>query len=109
MIPKIFAQTPQTISGEEPASFQDLETIFSNILAFALPLLAIVLFIMLIIGGYKYITAGDNPKAAESARSTLTYAIGGIILAAIAFLILRIIAALTGQNNILYFNIYQPN
>jgi len=103
----IYAQVPQNISGDEPASFKDLETIFSNILTFALPLLAIVLFLMLIVGGFKFITSGGDPQKTASAKSTITWALGGLIFAALAYLIINTIAALTGQGAIRNFTIYQ--
>jgi hypothetical protein len=56
----------------------------------------IALFIMLVVGGFRYITSGGNPKAVESARNTLTYAILGMVLLASAYLILRFIGVFTG-------------
>ncbi len=107
MYSTVFAQTPQNISGEEPASFQDLEIIFSNVLTFAIPILAIVLFVMLMLGGLKFITSGGNQEKTASAKSTITWAIGGLVLAALAYLIISVIAAFTGQTNIQNFVIYQ--
>ncbi|MBM4401660.1 MAG: hypothetical protein FJ044_00245 [Candidatus Cloacimonetes bacterium] len=43
----------------------------------------------LIVGGFKYITAGDNPKELSAARSTLTWAIIGFIVAASAYALVR--------------------
>jgi len=103
----IHAQTPNNISGDEPATLKDLETIVGNIFMFALPLLAIVLFVMLIVGGFKFITSGGDPQKTESAKNTLTWAIAGLVLAAAAFLIIRLIATFTGQEGILNFTIYQ--
>ena len=43
-----------TTSAEEPASFRDLEVVFSNTLNIAVVLAGIVLFIMLVVGGFSY-------------------------------------------------------
>jgi hypothetical protein len=51
---------------------------------------------MLIVGGFKYLTAGGEAPAVESARKTITYAIAGLVLVALSFLILRFIYAFTG-------------
>ncbi len=102
----IYAQVPQNISGDEPASFKDLEIIFSNVLTFALPLLAIVLFLMLIVGGFKFITSGGDQQKTAAAKNAITWAIAGLAFAAMAYLIINTIAALTGQGAIRNFNIY---
>lgn len=78
------------------ATLRGLEGVFESFISIALGLAAIALFIMLIIGGYKYITSGGNPKNIESAKGTLTSAILGIVLIASAYLILRFIGVLTG-------------
>lgn len=79
-------------------SLKALETIFSNVVGVILGLAGIALFIMLILGGFKYITAGGDPKAVDSARKTLTYAIGGMVLIAAGYLILQFIYQFTGVN-----------
>lgn len=53
------------------------------------------LFFM-IIGGLKYITAGDNPKSLSAARNTLTWAVLGLVIAASAFGLTKFIARLGG-------------
>ncbi len=78
------------------AQLKDLECVFGNVVNVALVLAGIVLFVMLIAGGFQYITAGGDPKGIEQAKKTLTYAIGGIILVALSFLILQFIFKFTG-------------
>jgi len=82
----------------EPAKLSDIETYFENIVKVALEFAGIVLFIMLIIGGVNYITSGGNPQQAEAAKKTITYAIFGIVLLAMSFLILKLIQQFTGVN-----------
>jgi hypothetical protein len=78
------------------ATIADLGCVFGNVVKDALGLAGIVLFIMLLFGGLKYITAGSDPKAAEGAQKTITYAIGGLILILLSFLILVLIKTITG-------------
>lgn len=85
-------------TGDAPAQLSDLEIVFGNIIGAILGLAGIVLFILLIIGGFKYITAGGDPKALEGAKKTLTYAILGMVFVACAFLILQFIQTFTGVN-----------
>ena len=73
-----------------------LEGIFSKVISYALAFSGIVLFIMLIIGGFKIMTASGDPKEAEAAKKTLTSAITGIVLLILSFMILKLIEKLTG-------------
>lgn len=90
-----------------PAKLSDLETVFGNVVKSALALAGIVLFILLIMGGFKYITSGGDPKAAEGAKKTLTYAIGGLIAILLSYLILVLISNITGAD-VTQFKIVQP-
>lgn len=97
-----------TINQDAPQLWE-LNTVFGNVVFVALTLAGFALLIMLVMGGIKYLTSGDDPKAAESAKQTLTYAILGVVLVASAFLILRFISQFTGVEGILNFNIYRTN
>ena len=79
-----------------PAKLSDLETVFGNVVKSAIALAGIVLFVYLLIGGFKYITSGGDPKAAESAQKTISFAIGGLILILASYLILVLIKTITG-------------
>ncbi len=78
------------------ATLRGLEGVFFNIVRAVMGLGGIVLFIMLIMGGFSYITSGGDPQKSAAARHTLTYAIGGFVLMASALLILKLIAIITG-------------
>ncbi len=72
------------------------EVIFQIILNLAMEIAVVVLFIFLIIGGFRFMFAGGDPKATESAKNTLTYAILGLVLLIGIWLILRFIEYFTG-------------
>ena len=98
----------QDLGGEtgDVATLQGLETVFNNVVSVALAFAGIVLFVMLILGGFKYLTAGGEPPKVEAAKKTLTYAIAGIVFVALAFLILRFIGVFTGVD-VSQFKIFQ--
>ena len=75
---------------------KDLVSIVENIISIAIRLAGVAAFIMLIIGGFKYLTSGGDPKAAESARKTITYAILGLVLIIAAWFILKFLSEFTG-------------
>ena len=78
------------------AKISDLEVIFKNIVGAALGFAGILLFILLLSGGFKYITSGGDPKATEGAQKTITYAVLGLILILVSYLILVLIEKITG-------------
>ncbi len=82
----------------EPAKITDLEKVIQNIIGLLTPAAAIAFLFMLVFAAYKFITSGGDQKGTAGARSTLTYAILGILLVAGAVLILRVIKDITGQD-----------
>lgn len=93
IVKNVYAVSP---ISNDPAQLSDLEALFGNAVSAILGLAGIVLFLMLIVGGFRYITSGGDPKSAGAARGTLTFAIIGLVVIAGAFLILRFIEDLTG-------------
>jgi len=83
---------------EPPATLSDLEIYFSRFVSVAIEFGGIALFVMLLIGGFNYLTSGGNPQQAEAAKKTITYAIFGIVLLEMSFLILKLIQEFTGVN-----------
>lgn len=79
-------------------TIKGFEYIFNNVVTIILSLAGILLFIMLVSGGFKILTSGSDPKAAEAGKKTLTYAIGGLVLVVLSFLILRFLQEFTGVN-----------
>lgn len=83
-------------SEDKIATISDLEVMIQNVIGYVLGFAGVVLFVMLIIGGFKFITSGGDPKAVEGARKTLTSAIFGLIIILISYLILVFISKITG-------------
>lgn len=84
--------------ADDPADFNDLEIVISNILSLVMTAGAITLFIMLLIGGFQFLTAGANPEQTQQAQKTLTMAVIGLVLLIAVWFIFRIIEAFTGVN-----------
>jgi len=81
---------------DEPAEIGQLETIFSNIVALITTIAGFALFIMLIVGGFRFLTSGGDPKAVLQAKNTITFAILGLVLIISSILILKLIEEITG-------------
>lgn len=83
-------------SSNDIPTISDLESVIGNVVRSALGLAGIVLFVLLLVGGFKFITSGGDPKAVESAKNTLTHAIIGLVIILASYLVLVLIKELTG-------------
>ncbi len=92
----IFLATPTLVFGDDPATLKDLETVFSSIISIVAIIGGFLAFIAIIIGGFKYITARGDPKSVAIAQGTLIWALIGLALIIIAWLILVFIEDFTG-------------
>ncbi len=75
-----------------------LEAIIKIFLNLAVRLAGIAAFIMLIVGGFQFLTAGGDAKKTQAASNTLTYAIFGLVAVIAAWFILLFIEKFTGVN-----------
>lgn len=69
----------------------DINVIISGLTQLILAAGGLVFFAMLILGGFKYLNAGGDEKAASSARQTLTQAFIGIIIIVASFVVADLI------------------
>lgn len=101
--------SPQKWSGDcvesGVATIQGLRCMIANILSVAITAIGFAGFLMLVIGGFRYLTSGGNSKGAETAKNTLTFAVIGLVVALSSFVILNLIAKFTGIETILDFKI----
>ena len=90
-----------------PASLACIPAVFANIISALLTLAGVVAVFFIIIGGFKLINSGGDPKQLDSARKTLVYAVLGLALVFLSFLIVRTIAYVTGVDCIRLFGFNQ--
>jgi type III secretory pathway component EscT len=82
--------------GAEPAMFPHLEIIFTNILNLIIPIVGIAVFIMLLVGGFGFLTSGASPEKSAKAKQTITWAVIGLIVILAIWFVLRLIEEFTG-------------
>ncbi len=92
----------EDVGGEKVATFKAFEPIFRNILSIAMIAGAVVCFAMLVVGGFKLMTGGGDPKKIQSATGTITYAILGLVLFIGAWFIMKFIKEFTGVDLTLF-------
>ncbi len=90
-------ESPSGVTGGGCAvPISGFNQLFENVLGIIIPIAAVALFFMITIGGFRYLTSGGNPKATESAKNTITYAVIGMVLVGVAFLIIQLVGNFTG-------------
>jgi drug/metabolite transporter (DMT)-like permease len=82
--------------GDRVAQFKALEPIFRNILSLAMIAGALVCFVMLVAGGFRFMTSGGDPKKTAAAGATITYAVLGLVMFIGAWFIMKFIREFTG-------------
>ncbi|MCL4360422.1 hypothetical protein M1555_04205 [Patescibacteria group bacterium] len=93
-----------TYIGDTP-QIKDLETLFGNVIASVMGIAVVVLFVMLLVGGFTFLMSGGDQKKLDAAKGTLTSAIVGIVVVISAYLILRTIGVITGVSQITTVNL----
>ncbi len=68
-----------------------LEKLISNIINVISAIVGAVAVIMIIIGGFKYVTSGGDSNSVSGAKNTILYAIVGLVIVAFAQIIVRFV------------------
>src|SRR5690606_11396716 len=77
------------VGGDDnTVSLEDRIRTITNILLF---LLGAVAVIMIIIGGFRYVTSGGDSSSTTSAKNTIMYAVIGLVVAILAYAIVQFI------------------
>lgn len=74
------------------ATDTDLTVLLTRIINILLGIAGLVAVIFLIVGGFRYITAGGNEEAAEAGKKAIVNAIIGIVIIILSFVIVRVVA-----------------
>jgi len=69
----------------------DFLNFVGGIITWVISIAGIIAFVFLIMGGFEYLTAGGDSDKASKGRTTITNAIIGLIIIAIAFALARFV------------------
>lgn len=78
------------------AKLSSIPILFENILGVVTILGGFAALMMLIFGGFRYIVAQGDPKAVQAARGTLTWAVVGLVMIIVSWLILVFLSDFLG-------------
>lgn len=80
-----------TGGGCQPAAGQKVNKTLATVVNLLSSIVGVIAVIMIIVSGFKYITAAGDANKVASAKSTLIYAIIGLVVVAMAQVIVRFV------------------
>ena len=80
----------QTAPGGVPT---DIRQAFLNIINFLLGFVALIAVLMIVYGGVLYLTSMGNEERTGQAKSTISYAIIGLVITGFAYAIVQVIVS----------------
>ncbi len=97
-----FAQSPiqqgintsgiRTMFGFGPLqNAQTLDMLIAEVVRLVLRFVGLIAILFIIIGGYRYITSQGNEEVAETGKNTLINAIIGLVIIALAYVIVTVV------------------
>lgn len=85
-------QTGNCTTTVNSSSFQGTVTSIVNLITFIVAAIAVV---MIIYGGFRYITSGGDPGKVTSAKNTILYGLIGLVIVAVAQVLTRFVLTYT--------------
>jgi hypothetical protein len=85
------------------ATIQGFQCLIARVFSYFLTMVGIVAFLMFVVSGVRILLSGGNSQAVEKSKSSITFAVIGLVAALSAFIILNLIAEFTGVDTILNF------
>lgn len=92
IVTSLGAQPPVEIVGPLPAGrFESLGDIVGTLLQYLFPLAGFLMFLLIIVGGFQWLTSAGDPKKVESAAKRVTAAVVGFILLFASYWLVKIL------------------
>jgi hypothetical protein len=80
----------------EVATLSCLPVIFANLLSTILAFAGLMTILMFFMGSFKFMHAGGNPEIIKGAKNRFTYAMMGLVIVLLSFVVISIISKVTG-------------
>jgi cytochrome bd-type quinol oxidase subunit 2 len=85
------------ITPVTPSNDMSIANLLSTIITWILGLSGAIAVLFLILGGLQYITSSGNKDKAEQAKQTILYAVIGLIVIALSFVIVAFVSQNVGK------------
>lgn len=86
------------LGTDNVVTLQGFECIFQFILNIVVRLAGLAAFLMIIAGGFQYLTAGGNPEGSKKAAGTITWGVAGLAVLILVWFIMKFVQIFTGIN-----------
>lgn len=87
---------PTLVGSAGKTEFETLGDLINKVVSFIIPLAAIILFFVLVWGGYDLMMSQGNPEKLKSAQAKITTGIIGFVLLILSYLIVKLISVIFG-------------
>lgn len=94
---------PGCVTPEGAATLNCLPALFKNIIDWLLAFAGTAALFFIIFSGIRIITSGGDAKQLDEARKSLAFAVLGLILILLSFLIINLVSTVTGVDCIRKF------
>ena len=86
-----FTENPGECNTATSDATDKINNIIHSIVNILSVIVGVVAVIMIIIGGFRYVTSAGNPESTKGARNTIVYAIIGLVIVALAQIIVHFV------------------
>jgi len=94
VLAKLVIDKDKATGGGAIAQNEDILEVVFKVINWILLVVGAAAVLFLIIGGFRYITSAGNETQVEGAKNTMTYAIIGLVIVLLAYVIARTIDSL---------------
>jgi len=84
------------VTSEGVATLKCIPIIFSNLLTALLMFVGLFALVMFLAGSFKLLSSRGDPKKIQGVKNTFTYGTIGLVIVLLSFVIMNIIATVTG-------------
>lgn len=93
---RLFSRIEGVFSGDDPIDHPGLDLTFKqnnlvNVINFVFLVAGLIAVMMIIIGGFWYVTSGGEPQKTKKAKDTILYAVGGLVISISAWTIVAFV------------------
>lgn len=89
---------PTLVGTQGKIRFESLGDVLSLALQYVFPVAGFLLFILIVVGGFQWLTSAGDPKKIEGARNRITYAVVGFILLVASYWLVKIVNMILSPN-----------